>query len=280
VETQVLAGQPGMYRLVQDLASIQVPPSVQAVLAARIDRLPEDEKRLLQTASVIGNEVPFTLLQAITEMPQEGLYRGLTNLQAVEFLYETSLFPERVYTFKHALTHEVSYGSLLQERRRVLHTRIVKEIETLAGNRLSEQVERLAHHAMRGEAWDKAFMYFRQAGAKGMEQSAYREVVLYFEQALDALQHLPENRATLEQAIDLLFGLRNALHPLGEHERILDHLHTAKRLAETLDDRHRLAWISVYMLTFRPFSKWFVRNGAKPCIHPRREAQQPQNSFL
>ena len=108
VETQVLAGERGAYRLAQPLASLQMPATVLAVLAARIDRLPPEEKRLLQTAAVIGNEVPLPLLQAIAELPEAGLQRGLAHLQAAEFLYETRLFPEREYTFKHALTHEVS----------------------------------------------------------------------------------------------------------------------------------------------------------------------------
>jgi class 3 adenylate cyclase len=149
VETQVLVGEPGAYRLAQESPTIQVPATVQAVLAARIDRLPQDEKRLLQTAAVIGNDVPLSLLQAIAEMPEEAMHRGLTHLQAAEFLYETSLFPERVYTFKHALTHEVAYGSLLQERRRALHARIVEALEALGGDRVAEQVERLANHALR-----------------------------------------------------------------------------------------------------------------------------------
>jgi predicted ATPase len=114
VETQVLMGEPGTYRLAQALPTIQVPPTVQAVLAARMDRLPPDEKRLLQTAAVIGTEVPLTLLQAIAELSDEALHPCLTHLQAAELLYETSLFPERIYTFKHALTHEVAYSSLLQ----------------------------------------------------------------------------------------------------------------------------------------------------------------------
>ena len=118
VETGVLVGEPGAYRLVQALPTIQVPATVHAVLAARIDRLPPEEKHLLQTAAVIGTEVPLTLLQAIAELPEAALHRGLTHLQAAEFLYETRLFPEHAYTFKHALTHEVAYGSLLQERRR------------------------------------------------------------------------------------------------------------------------------------------------------------------
>ena len=126
VETRVLVGERGAYRPLQSLDRLQVPATVQAVLAARIDRLPPEEKRLLQTAAVIGTEVPFALLQAIGELSEEELRRGLGHLQAAEFLYETSLFPELEYTFKHALTHEVAYGSLLQERRRALHARIVE----------------------------------------------------------------------------------------------------------------------------------------------------------
>ena len=156
VETGVLVGEPGAYRLGHALPTIQVPATVQAVLAARIDRLASDNKRLLQTAAVIGHEVPLPLLQAIAELPEADLHRGLTRLQAAEFLYETRLFPERVFTFKHALTHEVAYGSLLQERRRVLHGCIVEALEVLYADRLAEQVEHLAHHAVRGEVWDKA----------------------------------------------------------------------------------------------------------------------------
>src|SRR5207244_2676894 len=142
VETGVLIGEPGAYRLGQVLPTIQVPATVQAVLAARIDRLPPEEKRLLQTAAVIGYDVPLPLVQAIAELPEADLHRGLAHLQAAEFLYETRLFPEREFTFKHALTHEVAYGSLLQERRRALHAQVVTALEALAGDRLTEQVER------------------------------------------------------------------------------------------------------------------------------------------
>ena len=185
VETKVLAGERGNYRLEKKVESTQVPATVQAVLAARIDRLPPEEKQLLQSAAVIGKDVPFSLLQAITELSDEELRRGLTHLQAAEFLYETSLFPDLEYTFKHALTHEVAYGSLLHERQRALHARIVEAIETLYPDRLIEQVERLAHHAARGEVWGKAVTYLRQAGAKADARSAHREAASYFEQALD-----------------------------------------------------------------------------------------------
>jgi len=207
VEARVLAGERGNYRLTKAIETIRVPATVEAVLAARIDRLSPDEKRLLQSAAVIGKDVPFNLLQAISDFPEEELRRALSQLHAAEFLYEASLFPDLEYTFKHALTHEVAYGSLLQGRRKALHARIVEAIERLYADRLSEQVEQLAHHALRGEVWEKAVEYLHQAGRKAAARSAHREAVAYFQQALDALEHLPESRKTLEQAIDIRVDL-------------------------------------------------------------------------
>jgi hypothetical protein len=183
VETGMLVGAPGAYRLAQPLDSLLMPATVQAVLAARIDRLPPEEKRLLQTTVVIGHQIPLPLLQAIAELPEADLDRGLAHLQAAEFLYETQVFPERTFTCKHALTYEVAYSRLLQERRRGLHARIGEALERLYADRLDEQVERLAHHAFRGDVWDKACTYYRQAWAKAMEQLAYPAVVVSYEQA-------------------------------------------------------------------------------------------------
>ncbi|MFQ6024021.1 MAG: adenylate/guanylate cyclase domain-containing protein [Acidiferrobacterales bacterium] len=251
IETDALIGEPGAYRLAKALPSIEVPATVQAVLAARIDRLPADEKRLLQTASVIGETVPFVLLQLIVEMSEEELRRGLSRLQAVEFLYETSLFPDLEYTFKHGLTYQVAYNSLLTERRRALHAKILETMEGLYGDRLAEQVDRLAHHAFRGEVWPKALTYLRQAGAKAETRSAYREAVSCFEQALTALNQLPQDREMLEQAVDVRFDLRTSLFPLGERERVLGYLQEAESLSTKLDDQLRRAWVSVYMCHYR-----------------------------
>ena len=250
VETGVLIGAPGAYRLTQAVPTIQVPATVQVVLAARIDRLPPEEKRLLQTAAVIGTEVALPLLQTIAELSEDALHRGLTHLQAAEFLYETRLFPEREYAFKHALTHEVAYGSLLQERRRMLHARIVEALEALAGDRVAEQVERLAYHALRGEVWDQALAYFRQAGEKSLARSAHREAVEYYEQALSTLPHLPETRDTHEQAIDLRFALDAALRPFGDVERLLASLHEAEAFAAALNDPQRLARLCLSVTPF------------------------------
>jgi tetratricopeptide (TPR) repeat protein len=187
-------------------------------------------------------------LQAIAELPGEAMHRGLTHLQAAEFLYETRLFPEHAYTFKHALTHEVAYRSLLQERRRALHARIVEALEALAGDRLTDQVERLADHAVRGEMWDKALRYCRQAGAKAMERSASREAVGCYGQALAALARLPEHSELHAQAIDLRCDLGSARMVLGQYERALHDLHAAETLAEALDDLCRLGRVSLFLV--------------------------------
>ena len=250
VESEILVGTPGAYHLAQALPTIQMPATVQAVLAARIDRLSTDAKYLLQTAAVIGHEAPLALLQAIADLSEEALHRSLAQLQGAEFLYETRLFPERDYTFKHALTHEVAYGSLLQERRRTLHVRIVEALEELYVDRLAEQVDRLAHHALRGEVWEKALAYYRQVGEKTIRRSAYREAVGAFEQALRALQHLPEGRDTIEQAIDLRLDMRNALLALGDLAMMFDYLREAERLAKAIDDHRRLGRVSLYMTEY------------------------------
>ena len=240
VETQALAGERGRYRLTQPVQTIQVPPTVQVMLAARIDRLLPEDKRLLQTAAVVGKHVPFSLLRAIADLPHEALHRGLDRLQAAEFLYETGLFPDLEYSFKHALTHEVTYSGLLQARRRELHARIVEAIETLHGDRLGEQIERLAHHAVRGELREKAVHYLRRAGEKAAARSALPDAQIWLEQALRVLEVLPQTQSTLEQAFDIRLELRPVLLQLGEVRRMLERLREAETLAEKLnDDRQR-----------------------------------------
>jgi len=246
VEGHALSGERGAYRLARPVDTIQVPPTVQAVLGARIDRLSTEDKRLLQSAAVIGHEVPFAILHEIAELPEERLRLGLAHLQAGEFLQEAKRFPDLEYTFKHALTHDVAYDSILRPRRRQLHARIVEAMERLYPDPVPH-AERLAYHAFAGEAWEQAVRYLRQAGAKALARSAYRNSTAHYEQALAALQHLPQTPRALEQAIDLRFDLRNSLHPAGELQRALAYLREAERLAQTLDDQQRLGWLSVYM---------------------------------
>ena len=211
VETGVLVGERGAYRLAQALPTIQVPATVQAVLAARIDRLPPEEKRLLQTAAVIGTEVSFSLLRAIAELPEEALHRGLAHLQAAEFLYETHLFPEPEYTFKHALTHEVAYASLLTTRRQALHAAAGQALETLYAQRLEDAYERLAYHYARTDNVAKAVAYLTRVAEKAARHSAHVEAISHLTQALELLQRLPATPERNQQELSLHIALGASL---------------------------------------------------------------------
>jgi hypothetical protein len=221
--------------------------------------------------------VPWPLLQAIADTPGDALHRDLAHLQAAEFLYETRLFPEREYAFRHALTHEGAYGGLLRERQRLLHGRTVAAIEQREADHLADQVERLAHHALRGEVWNKAVAYSQQAGKKAMVRSACREAAGYFEQALGVLPHLSEQHDTRDLAIDLRLALRIALFPFGDWRRILVCLHEVETLAAALDDPRRRGQVAV---CHSNSTSWAPMTGPAPPSNalwrsPRREGCRP-----
>jgi tetratricopeptide (TPR) repeat protein len=248
VETRALTGERGAYRLAGPIQSLQLPATAQAILAARIDRLAPEDKRLLQAAAVVGKDVPFALLQAIAEDPEEHVRQSLARLQAAEFLYEARLFPDLEYTFKHALTHEVAYGGLLQERRSALHARIVEAMERLHAEHLDEHVERLAHHAFRGDRREKAVHYLRQTGLRAAARSALSDARGWFEQALSVLEALPENPSTLEQGLEIRLDLRSVLTNLGEVPRSLERLREGEVLAGRLNDDGRRGRISAFLV--------------------------------
>jgi class 3 adenylate cyclase/tetratricopeptide (TPR) repeat protein len=247
-ETGALQGERGAYRLARPIEQLQLPATVQAILAARIDRLAPGGKRLLQAAAVIGKDVALPLLLAIAEAPQEEVRADLARLQTSEFLYEVRPLPDPEYTFKHALTHEVAYQGLLQDRRRALHARVTEAIERLSAERIAEQAERLAHHALRGELWEKAVAYLHQAGLRAIERGAYGEAVAYLEQALGALPRLPETRQTVALNFDIRMDIVVACVPLDDWPRIVDHTNKAEAFARSLGDQRRIGQVLMHMV--------------------------------
>jgi class 3 adenylate cyclase/tetratricopeptide (TPR) repeat protein len=263
-DADVLAGVPGAYGLGKSAPTLQMPATVQAVLAARIDRLPSDVKRLLQTAAVIGRDVPLLLLQAVADQPEEAMRPALAQLQAGGFLRETALFPEAQYAFAHPLTHEVAYEGLLQDARQSLHARIVPAVEKLYPHRLGEWADRLAHHVVRGEVWGRALTYLRPVGAESwpiMERSLWwrgehRQAVELGEselamaapfknfplqvtgwvrlgQAYHALGDYPRAIASLRRAVEALEGdLRGERFEMPAPAIVLAHIWLAWCLAE------------------------------------------------
>ena len=247
VETGVLQGARGAYRLLKEIGEVEVPATVHAILAARIDRLPAEQKQLLQTAAVIGIDVPYALLLEIGGLPAEELRTVLNELQAAELVYESSLYPDLQYAFKHVLTHQVAYGSLLHQRRRALHVQILEAIKRVYAERIAEPVESLAHHALRGEVWEQAVQYLRQAGLKAFNRSANREAAVHLEQAIEALAHLPQTPQNVELAMDLRLLLRPALTALGEFVRAFELAREAEPLARAVGDGRREVLIQSFI---------------------------------
>src|SRR5262245_21625664 len=243
VETHVLVGRRGSYRPTTPVADLEIPATVQTVLAARIDRLPPREKWVLQCAAVIGEDGPVRLLAEISDLTEEALRETLAHLDHAELLQET---PER-FRFRHSLTHAVAYETLLHERRRQLHGAITHAMERLFADRLDEQLDRLGHHAFAGELWDRAVVYLHRGGVRSLAHFAGREAMAYLEQALMALRYLPETPDTMRLGVDIRLELRNALLPYGQQQEIFVHLGEARRLGEALQDAPRLGRVLAFL---------------------------------
>lgn len=181
---------------------------MQGVLAARIDRLAPDEKALLQQLAVIGREFPLSLVKHVIAQPEDDLYRLLSVLQHKEFLYEQPAFPEVEYIFKHALTQEVAYNSVLVERRKALHEQTAQAIEQLFHNQLEEHYSELAHHYSRSGNTEKAIEYLHLAGQQAVQRSAHNEAIAHLTTALELLKTLPDTPEHMQRelALQLVLG--------------------------------------------------------------------------
>ncbi len=200
-EEGVLAGERGHYRLVAVPSELHIPPTVQGVLAARIDRLRSEEKELLHQLSVIGRQFRFCLVKRVINQPEDTLRRALSSLQAKEFLHEQATFPEIQYQFKHALTQELAYSTLLQKQRKVLHEKTARVLEVLHCDNLGEHYGELAYHYSRGEDTGKAVLYLGLAGQQAAQRSAYIDAINYLNQLLALLQTLPDSPERRQQKV-------------------------------------------------------------------------------
>jgi DNA-binding SARP family transcriptional activator/predicted ATPase len=241
-DTGALVGQKGAYQMARTIDAFEIPSTVHAVLASRIDRLSAQQKSLLQMAAVIGQEFSVDLLQPIADLDREHLLDLLADLQAAEFLYQTRLLPHQQYTFKHALTHRVAYASVLKERRRSMHVRLVDVIEKLYAQRLDEHVERLAHHAIAGELRDKAVHYLYQSAGKALQRFAYQQAVDHLLKGLGIIRLLPPSPALLRQELEYqkVLGVTMMAAKGWAAKEVLDAYTQARMLCEELGDKSEL----------------------------------------
>jgi tetratricopeptide (TPR) repeat protein len=243
--------------LTRDIASAQVPDTVQGIIAARMDRLEESLKRIMQVAAVIGREFAFRLLETITEM-KENLKSGLLNLQGLEFIYEKSLFPDLEYIFRHALVQEVAYNSLLIQRRKEIHEKIGRAIEQLYPERLDEFCEMLAYHYSKSGNPAQAYMYLKKSAEKAVRNDAVVEAVRFYREAMEILGQLPPSEENQREQIGLVLSMQIPMRRIGYAEDYLPLLQKAEALAEALGDEKK----SVHLRSV--LGNYFIVRGGDP----------------
>jgi len=252
--------------LTKSIENLSFPTTIQAVIRARLDRLDGSTRESLRLASVIGREFTRRILEQISDST-EMLSASLETLKDLELIQQTRVVPEAEYLFKHVITQEVTYETLLKLKRKELHGLVGQAIEKLYMDRLEEFYEMLAFHYWRAKDWSRAYRYNREAGLKALSLSAYIETQSYLEAALEALKNLPRKRTHFEQEIDLRFNMRSALFPLGRHNDWAAHIRKAELRAREISDNARLANCQNYLSAYH-----FIRGRHKEAIRVAEEA--------
>ena len=225
--------------------ALEIPPTVQGVIASRIDRLPKDDKVLLQLASVVGPRISPPLLAAVTGMPAAQLQSRLWSLEILDFLVESRWLAAPEYEFSHDLVREVAYDSILRPQREELHRRILAALEAGSASREEDIAEALCHHAVKARDWVKTDRYGQLAARKALARSAFRDATGYFQIAIDAVDKLPDSVERERQAIDLRIEARLAFGPLGSMEQWFGLCRDAEARSEKIgDEGRRLASIA------------------------------------
>src|SRR2546426_911146 len=264
-ETGAVRAENGRLVLAQAASTITVPETVQDVIAARLDRLADSQKRTVQTASVIGREFALALLKRVSDL-QEQLEQSLSELKRVELIYQKGGFGELEYVFKHALTQDVAYASLLQSERRRLHALIGAAIEEVYAGRLEERTEELVYHFTRGEVWDKVVRHARVAAERAAALCVDDKAVEFYEIALEALRQAAETPETARAGIDLRLAMRAPLWRAGR----LDPLYERFREAEDLATRHGVAEVLDTIYAYLVQYHWAKGNPDEALTYGRR----------
>jgi tetratricopeptide (TPR) repeat protein len=203
-DLKIIEKEDNRYRITKDIKEVAIPATIQDVIMARVDSLPQEMKGLLQTVSVVGRESSYDLIKRLTDLAEQELLSQLSVLKDSELLYERGIYPQSTYVFKHALTQDVAYDSLLLKRRKEIHEEIGEVIEALYLDRLEEHHELLAYHYARSANTDKALQYLDLANQKAAKLNAMEEAKTYFDEAMELLDALPETEENRQRRISLL----------------------------------------------------------------------------
>jgi class 3 adenylate cyclase/tetratricopeptide (TPR) repeat protein len=252
VENGSITKEEGRYLLSLNPTDIQVPATIQGIIAARLDRLEGNLKKIMQMASVIGREFAVRILQSVAAM-KEDLKSSLLNLQDLEFIYEKNLFPELEYIFKHALTRDVAYNSLLIKKRKETHERVGQAIEAIYKDRLEEFYEMLAYHYSLSENSQKAYAYLKLSGDKAVRSYAHLEAIRFYQEALKVLDAQPESKETRREKLGVCLSIIIPMHFMGYPEGTLEILQNAEKLAQEVGDERGLTKVYGIMVHYHTY---------------------------
>ncbi|MBM4332453.1 MAG: zinc-ribbon domain-containing protein [Deltaproteobacteria bacterium] len=238
------------YRISKELQTIRIPSTIQDIIMARVDALPEGAKELLQVGSLIEREFGYRLIKAAMHLPEEELLRRLSVLKDAELLYERGLFPDSTFVFKHALTREVVYGTLLERKKKDLHMDIGRAIEEVYKDHLEEMHRALAEHFEEGGDCQKAAHYFRLAARKAWRTSAYTDAIAFSKKGVACLEKLPKNVEVQKRLIDARVIVANNCIFLNRYIDARDAVAPVVDLVHQLDYRRRLPSIYAIMAAY------------------------------
>jgi len=233
---KIIERKENKYHLVKDAQGLTIPSTIQDVIMARVDSLPEEAKELLQRGSVIEREFSYQLIQRVAELPEQELLSHLSVLKDSELLYERGIYPESTYIFKHALTREVVYDSILTKRRNGLHEEIGAAIEVIYIDRLEEFCEMLAYHYSKSEAREKAYQYLKLSGNKATKNYSNWEAFRFYKQAINVLSKMPETEENKTEQMEVRLLMAAPMFSLGYPEDSLEILQEGERLSKELGD--------------------------------------------
>jgi tetratricopeptide (TPR) repeat protein len=233
-DLKIIAREQGKYRITKDIKEVTIPATIQDVIMVRVDSLPEGTKSLLQTVSAVGRESSYDLIKRLTDLAEQELLSHLSVLKDSELLYERGIYPQSTYLFKHALTQEVAYNSLLLKKRKEIHEEIGRAIEALYPDSLEEHYELLAYHYGRSANTDKAVEYLDMANQKAAKLSAMEEAKAYFDEAMALLDTLPETKENRQRQISLLVNQGTVVMLLFKHQEYYDLLTRYEPMAREL----------------------------------------------
>jgi tetratricopeptide (TPR) repeat protein len=249
-DLKIIEKKDGVYRLTRDIQDVTIPGTIQDMIMARVDSLPDAARRVLQTGSAIEREFSHELIKRVTGLAEQQLLSSLSLLKDAELLYERGIYPKSTYIFRHALTREVVYDSILAARKKKLHLDIADAIEEIYKNNLDENYGVLAEHYIAGENYHKGAEYCRQAERKSMATGSINDAIAYGAKRVACLERLPYTGEEEKRIIDARVSLGLYYIQRNRHIEAKEAVEPVIELALQRDYKRRISQIYTILGTY------------------------------